>query len=243
MDSVFDSKKIFGSENIKLLLKKLPISRQAIIVIAYGGDYSLAEFIEGTCAEDEPALMVIDPLLDPSLDGTVNTKYGSSVFSCIDKMLEEFGDVLTDECCLVCENCATEDDIIIIDKLQPSNIFVITDLAGNTGSTAFHYWMEKCVESPPLVSLCCYKGDLEFYNSTARTSYFKALGKHHYDISEKIYSKIIGDSDFAAFVLHKKSSQTFRYEKKKQQLPTIDELWWPSYSNTNNKKNRVAYEL
>lgn len=218
MDSVFDWEKTFNKAEIIPLLNQLPMAKQLIVVLAYGGNYALAEFIQVTYVEHEIALVVIDPLSEDIANN--QTEYGAPIFSNVEKMLEEFSDVLTDECSLVCENCATEDDIIIINRLQPSEIFVITDMTGKTGSTAFHYWMDKCVENPPLVSLCCYKGDLEFFETDARTAYFNALGKRKYSMSPGRLSTIIGESDYSAFVLTK--------------VKKTDEFWWPS-----NKKNKL----
>ena len=212
----FDWDTEFDKETLMTLMNKLPFATQPIIVLAYG-NYKLAEFIEVHYVQHEIAMIVIDPLLDDKLCGNVCTAYGAPVFSSLEKVLEEFSDLETDKCCLVCENSVTEDDIVIISKVHPTNIFVITDLTGKCGgSSAFHYWMDHCVNDRPLVNLCCYKGELEFSNVDARSAYYKALSKNKYSASIDRMSKIVDNSEFSAFLL----------VKENKSFDT--DFWWPS---------------
>jgi hypothetical protein len=221
----FDWKTEYDEASILKLLNKLPIARKPIIVIAYNGNYKLAELIEVQYAPQEVAMFVIDPFIDDKLSGSIYTGYGSPIYSSVSNILKEFRELEVDECCLVIENALTEDDIIIINKLQPSYMFIITDLTAKCGgSAAFHYWMDACVINRPLTNICCYKGDLEFGDVNARTAYSKALSKSKYSMMDDNLSKIMDYSDFSAFVITK----------------TTDDFWSfatsPSSKNKNKKK-------
>lgn len=213
--TTFDGDTEFDKEKLMSLMNTLPLATQPIIVLAYNGNYKLAEFIEVHYVQKEIAMIVIDPLLDVKVSGTISTAYGSPVFSSLERVLEEFRDLETDECCFICENSCTEDDIIVIAKIQPTNILVITDLTGKYGgSSAFHYWMDHCVNDRPLVNLCCYKGELEFSNIDARAAYYKALKKNKYSVSMDRISKVVDDAEFSMFLLVKENNS--------------DDFWWPS---------------